>query len=81
MCLESPAQVVSVDPDGLCAMVRAERGTQPALLLALDPKSKPIQSGDWLVVHSGLAVELISENEAHDLLDLMGQSTSTEEVR
>jgi hydrogenase expression/formation protein HypC len=81
MCIEAPAQVISVDPEGLCAMVSAEHGTQPALLLALDPNARPVQPGDWLIVHSGLAVERISVDEARDLLELMGQARSMDEAR
>ena len=81
MCIEAPAQVISVDPEGLCAMVSAEHGAQPALLLALDPEAQPVQAGDWLLVHSGLAVERISGDEARDLLELMGRARSTGEVR
>jgi hydrogenase expression/formation protein HypC len=77
VCLETPALVVSVDADGLCAMVKAEHGIQPALLLTLDAKVEP---GDWLLVHSGLAVERISGNEARDLLDLARQPWPTKGV-
>jgi hydrogenase expression/formation protein HypC len=77
MCLETPALVDSVDADGLCAMVKVEHGTQQALLLTLDAKVEP---GDWLLVHSGLAVERISEDEARDLLNLARQTRPTKGV-
>jgi hydrogenase maturation factor len=72
---------VSVDPDGLSALVRGQHGTQSALLLALEPEGRPIEAGDWLLVHSGLAVQRISEDEARDLLDFLGHTVSTEEVQ
>jgi hydrogenase expression/formation protein HypC len=74
MCVEIPALVVSVDADGLSAMVKAEHGIQPVLLLTLDTKVKP---GDWLLVHSGLAVQRLSANEARDLLDFAGRARLT----
>jgi hydrogenase expression/formation protein HypC len=81
MCLEILARVVSVDPDGLCATVSGEHGNEPALLMALDPSTEPIEPGDWLLVHSGLAVQRISEEEALDVLEFIGQARSTRAVQ
>jgi hydrogenase expression/formation protein HypC len=81
MCLETPAQVVSVDPDGLCATVTGEHGNQPALLLALDLSAQPVEPGDWLLVHSGLAVQRMSEEEALDLLEFVGHARSARDFQ
>jgi hydrogenase assembly chaperone HypC/HupF len=81
MCVEAPAQVVRVDPEGLYAMVSTEHGPQPALLLALEPESRLLQPGDWLIVHSGLAVERITKDEARDLLELRDQAGSKDGVQ
>jgi hydrogenase expression/formation protein HypC len=74
MCLEVPALVVEVDPDGMCATVTTTSRTQRALLVTLDPGADPIGPGDWLLVHSGIAVERLSRDEASDLLQLISQA-------
>ncbi|HET9076591.1 MAG TPA: HypC/HybG/HupF family hydrogenase formation chaperone [Acidimicrobiales bacterium] len=71
MCLEIPALVVAVDPDGLAATVSADHRTGRALLVALDGDAEPVRPGDWLLVHSGLAVERLDPDEAGQMLDLV----------
>jgi hydrogenase expression/formation protein HypC len=77
MCLESPAQVVAVDADGMSATVTTNGRTARALLITLDAGGGPIRPGDWLLVHSGLAVERVTEDEAHELLELLVQARAT----
>jgi hydrogenase expression/formation protein HypC len=74
MCLETPAQVVSVDPDGLAATVTTDQRTGRALLMTLDAGAEPLRPGDWLLVHSGLAVGRLSDEEANELIELIGQT-------
>ncbi len=71
MCLETPAQVVAVDPDGLRATVTSEQRTGRALLMTLDSGGEAVKPGDWLLVHSGLAIERLGDDEAHEMLDLI----------
>jgi hydrogenase expression/formation protein HypC len=74
MCLELPAFVMEVDADGMSAIVRANDRTARVLLLALDAEREAVQPGDWLLVHTGIAVQRISSSEAADLLDLISQA-------
>jgi hydrogenase expression/formation protein HypC len=74
MCLETPAQVVALDPDGLTATVTTDQRTGRALLMTLDADAEPVRPGDWLLVHSGLAVGRLSPDEAHELLELIGEA-------
>jgi hydrogenase expression/formation protein HypC len=74
MCLETPALVVAVDPDGLCATVTTDHRTGRALLMTLDAAVEPVRPGDWLLVHSGLAVGRLDAGEAQELLQLIGQA-------
>jgi hydrogenase expression/formation protein HypC len=81
MCLETPAQVVAVDPNGLSAIVTSDRRTGRALLMTLDVTAEPVRPGDWLLVHSGLAVGRLDASEAHELLELIGQARAAWEDR
>ena len=76
MCLESPARVVAVDADGRSATVDMYRGTGRTLLLTLDAGDEPVAPGDWLLVHSGLAVARLDPGEAHELLELIAEARS-----
>jgi hydrogenase assembly chaperone HypC/HupF len=73
MCTEKPAQVVDVDDDGLSAVVMIEGRAQRTLLLVLGPLAKSVRSGDWLLMHSGVAVERLADDEAAELLDLASE--------
>jgi hydrogenase expression/formation protein HypC len=74
MCLETPAQVVALDPDGLSATVTTDERTGRALLITLDADAELVRPGDWLLVHSGLAVRRLSPHEAQELLELIGEA-------
>lgn len=81
MCLEDPAQVIAVDPDGLAATVTTDQRIGRVLLMALDAGADPVRPGDWLLVHSGLAVERLGADEAHGMLDLIAQARAQGDVR
>lgn len=74
MCLETPVQVLEVDADGVSAEVTSMGRTQRVVLLALDGGAGTVRRGDWLLVHSGLAVERIPESTARDLLELRARA-------
>jgi hydrogenase assembly chaperone HypC/HupF len=80
MCLELPALVVEVDDDGMSATVRANERTGRVLLLALDPEPEAVQPGDWLLVHSGVAVQRLSPSQAGDLLELISEARRATET-
>lgn len=70
MCLGLPAQVTAVDtehPDLVCAdMAGVPRMVNVGVLD--DPRPPAI--GDWLLVHMGFALAIISEQEARDALSV-----------
>ncbi len=73
MCLGQLAQCVSVD-DGT-AVVRVGAVQQVVSLLTMQDAVAP---GDWLVVHSGFALERISAAEAAEAASIREPSTKEE---
>ncbi|GAA6525132.1 HypC/HybG/HupF family hydrogenase formation chaperone [Intrasporangium sp. DVR] len=68
MCLGQIAQVLRVDDD---AGARVRSGAQE-LAVSLITLDGPVDVGDWLVVHSGFALERITAEEAHEALAVRG---------
>jgi hydrogenase expression/formation protein HypC len=66
MCLGDVAQVVELAGAGR-AVVRAGGRTIDASLLTL---GSPIAPGDWILVHSGFALALLTPEEAHEALTI-----------
>jgi hydrogenase assembly chaperone HypC/HupF len=64
MCLADLAQVVTVSDDGTIAAVAARGRHQQVLLTMLADEATTVTAGDWLVVHSGLALGRIDVAEA-----------------
>lgn len=65
MCLGTVAQVVELHRDGRAVV---EHGGRREEVLAMTVADDDIQPGDWVVVHSGFALERISEAQAIDAL-------------
>ena len=63
MCVQRPMRVVRVESPGL---VIAEAGSRllPVSTAILAADGNPVSRGDWLLVLGGLAVEVISPDEA-----------------
>lgn len=64
MCLSDLASIVEYDPTNLRALVDLD-GRQvfvSTIALGLDPPA--LERGDWLVVHTGLALEKIADEDA-----------------
>jgi hydrogenase expression/formation protein HypC len=60
MCLAYPAKLLSVEPDG---SARADvLGVQRTITLIA--VTEPVEPGDWVIVHAGLALHRITESEA-----------------
>ena len=65
MCLAIPTLIKSIE--GTTA--RAEvGGVERAISLALTPEARV---GDYVLVHTGFAISVIDEDEAHDTLRLL----------
>jgi hydrogenase expression/formation protein HypC len=60
MCVAFPARVTALGDDGT-AIVAVHGRAVPVALLALD---EPVAEGDWLLVHSGIALARLDETDA-----------------
>jgi len=69
MCVSIPVRVLAIEPDG-GAVVDAPGGAQHVVLFGVDAAV-----GDWLLVHSGIALARIDPVEARARLDLINQGT------
>lgn len=64
MCLGEICRVVTVDT-GAATAVTSTGAERQVSLMAL---GAPVSPGDWLVVHSGFALERLAADEAHAAL-------------
>jgi hydrogenase expression/formation protein HypC len=72
MCVAIPARVTSLGADGTATVDLRGRPVQVALF-AVD---EPVRPGDWLLVHSGIAVARVDDEEAaarHRLITQTGE--------
>jgi hydrogenase maturation factor len=67
MCLGAVCRVIDVEPDGTAIVAAGDR-LSTVSLLALT--GRPAVPGDWVVVHSGLALTVLSPAEAEDAMAL-----------
>jgi hydrogenase expression/formation protein HypC len=72
MCVAYPARVLGVEPEGGVAVVDAHGRPQRVALLAL---AGPVTPGDWLLVHSGIALARLDADDARDRLALIDRGT------
>ena len=77
MCLGDVGQVIAVATDGTTADVSIDGRPAPldVPLLALD---RCVAVGDWVVVHLGVAVAVLEEDEARDALATTAAMRATE---
>jgi len=64
MCLAVPLKLLSVAPDGASGVVDMG-GAEVSVGLDLVPEAKP---GNFVLVHAGMAIEIIEESEAQATL-------------
>ena len=69
MCLAIPAKVLSVDADDM-ALVSVENIKKRISTALLDD----VKPGDYVLVHVGYALHLLSEEEAAHTLSLMAEA-------
>ena len=70
MCLSYPVLVEQVHDDGTATVT--DRGTRRLVpLIVLTSAGVPVRAGDWLLVHSGLAVAAVSAEEAGATLAML----------
>ena len=74
MCLAEPALVKAVLEDGAMADVVVHGRDQRVLLTVLDEDAQQIEAGDWLLVHSGVALGRIDATDAALRTQLLEQA-------
>ena len=64
MCLAIPAKILSIEGNSAIADFD---GTRKKIIIALVPK---IEVGKYVIVHAGMAIEIVNEKAAKESLDL-----------
>jgi hydrogenase expression/formation protein HypC len=70
MCVALPGRVVAVDDDGRTARVDVDGAERRVALTVLVLDGTRVEPGQWLLVHTGLAVEVLEPGAAEELLAL-----------
>lgn len=69
MCLAVPMQIVRIDGlEARCSMRGVERDVSLFLL-----QDDPLQTGDWVLIHVGYAIQKIAAEEASESWELFDQ--------
>lgn len=69
MCLGIPGKIISINEDHGTKMAKIDfGGVQREACIEVIPEAKP---GDWTIVHAGFALNLLSEEEAQETLDIL----------
>jgi len=69
MCLGIPGQIKSIYEDHGTKMATVDfGGVTREVCTEVIPDAKP---GDWTIVHAGFALNLLSEEEARETLDIL----------
>lgn len=66
MCVAAPGRIVSIE--GNTAVVEYNTNRLNANIGVVDAKA-----GDWVLVHAGLVIQVLSETEAQSMLDLYAE--------
>lgn len=76
MCLGVPGRIVEVWDDGLMRMGKVDfGGIARQVCLAYVPEA---QVGDYVIVHVGFAISVVSEEEAQETLQLLAEVLEAE---
>ena len=65
MCLSVPVKVISVNKDKALVSIGGAETTVSLGLL------EGVKEGDYLIVHTGIALQILSEVEAKEMIDLI----------
>src|ERR1700730_9130985 len=84
MCLAIPGKIVEITAETTHSALVDVVGVRRRVDLGLLQEDQP-KAGDWVLIHVGFAMSKISEEEAHDqmqMLQMLGESQAAmEEVR
>ncbi|HCU58333.1 MAG TPA: hydrogenase assembly protein HypC [Anaerolineaceae bacterium] len=78
MCLGIPGKILSVYEDHGTKMANIDfGGVKIDACIEVIPEAKP---GDWTIVHAGFALNLLSEKEAQETLEILEQMSELEDL-
>jgi hydrogenase expression/formation protein HypC len=69
MCLGLAGQVVGPTEEGDLMDVEVAGVVRPINVALLDG---PLSAGDWILIHSGFALDRMTPEEAHDAMAVLG---------
>jgi len=70
MCMNAAGAVLAIDTDRQEATVDTGRRTQTVSLAVMTLEGKALARGDWVLIHTGFAVERLDKDSVADLLAL-----------
>lgn len=77
MCLGIPGKIISTSEDHGTKMAKIDfGGVIREACIEVIPEAKP---GDWTIVHAGFALNLLSEEEAQETLDILREMSELAE--
>lgn len=79
MCLAIPGLIIETGPEGeFRTGVVDFSGVKKDVSLALTPEAKV---GDYVLVHAGVALNTVDEEEAHKTFEMLRQLDQLDEIR
>ncbi|MEA3326810.1 MAG: HypC/HybG/HupF family hydrogenase formation chaperone [Chloroflexota bacterium] len=77
MCLGIPGKILSIYEDHGTKMAKIDfGGVSREVCIEIIPEAKP---GDWTVVHAGFALNLLSEKDAQETLNILREMSELAE--
>jgi len=70
VCLSAAGPILSLDAERHEAMVDVDGATRSVSLAVLELEGCPPRPGDWVLVHTGFAVEVLDDDAVTELLAL-----------
>ncbi|HAF48309.1 MAG TPA: hydrogenase assembly protein HypC [Anaerolineaceae bacterium] len=78
MCLGIPGKIITIYENHGTKMAKIDfGGVSREACIEVIPEAKP---GDWTIVHAGFALNLLSEDEAQETLDILQEMAELVEL-
>jgi hydrogenase assembly chaperone HypC/HupF len=74
MCLSRPARLVEVDDDQMAGVVDQDGREHPVSLAVLTAGGVQPGPGDWVLMNSGIPIEVIDQAEANELMTMLEEA-------
>ena len=78
MCLGIPGKILTIYEDHGTRMAKIDfGGVSREVCIEVIPEAKP---GNWTIVHAGFALNLLSEDEANETLEMLREISELSEM-